>query len=154
MNLSTELFQEITESITIIGKDQPRAQERRTPRVRLSSQLSVALWSDPLSSFSLRVRDLSIGGLGIFHNQRIGLDEKVVVKFPRHDQQTALVLSSVVYWEPLAEGLFGVGIQFDRLIVEAELAEQADLNMRKQFNDIGMMARLTQAFARTWRIAS
>jgi hypothetical protein len=154
MNLPAELFEEIADSINIISRDQPREADRRSPRVRLSSHLSVAMWSDPLAPVNLRIRDLSSGGMGIFHTSRIGLDEQVVVRFPRANDQTVLVLATVVYWEPLAENLFGIGVQFDRLVEERELKQQSEQNISRQFQDIGVMARLSQSLARTWRIAS
>ncbi len=154
MNLPAELFEEIADSINIISRDEPREADRRSPRLRLSSHLSVAMWSEPLSPINLRIRDLSSGGMGIFHTSRIGLDEQVVVRFPRANNQTVLVLATVVYWEPLAESLFGIGVQFDRLVEERELKQQSEQNTRRQFHDIGVVARLTQSLARTWRIAS
>ncbi len=154
MNLSDQMFSQITESITIVSRDEPRAADRRQPRVRLSSHLAVSLWSDPSAPLSVRVRDLSTGGIGIFHSQRISLDEQLVIRFPLPDGQTVLVLGKVVYWEPLAENLYGIGAQFERLMDEDELSEQADQNVRQHAMQMGVMARITQAFARTWRIAS
>jgi hypothetical protein len=154
MNLSTELYQEITDSINVVSQDQPREADRRSPRVRLNSHLSVAMWSDPMAPLSMRIRDMSQGGIGIYHAERIGLDEQVVIRFPRKNGGSVPVLGTVVYWEPLAENLYGVGVQFDRQLEEIEIAEQSDATIRQQSLQIGVMARLTQAFARTWRIAS
>jgi PilZ domain len=154
MNLSPELYQEITDSINVVSQDEPREADRRAPRVRLSSHLSVALWSDPMAPLSMRIRDLSQGGIGIFSSERIGLDEKVVVRFPRPDNQNVLVLGTVVYWEPLAQDLHGIGVQFDRLVEDREIAEQSDLTAKQQSQQVGVVTRLTQALARTWRVAS
>ncbi len=154
MNLSPELYQEITNSINVVSQDEPREADRRSPRVKLSSHLSVALWSDPMAPLNMRIRDLSQGGIGIFSNERIGLDEKVVIRFPRGNNQNALVLGTVVYWEPLAQDLFGIGVQFDRLVEDREIAEQSDITTRQQIQQVGVVTRFTQALARTWRIAS
>ena len=154
MNLSPELYQEITNSISVVSQDQPREADRRAPRVRLSNHLSIALWSEPLAPLSMRIRDLSQGGIGIFSSERIGLDEKVVIRFPRANNQNVWVLGTVVYWEPLAQDLFGLGVQFDRLVEDRELANQSDINARLQSQQVGVVTRLTQALARTWRVAS
>jgi hypothetical protein len=154
MNLSTERYQEITESINVVGQDEPRAADRRAPRVKLSNQLSVTMWADPSTDLSVRVRDMSHGGIGLFYSQRIGLDEQIVIRFPQKNGDDILVLGTVVYWEPLAESLYGIGVQFDREVNESEIARQSDQTVRQQSNQIGVMARMTQAFARTWRIAS
>jgi len=154
MRLSDELFNEITDSINIIGCDEPREADRRLPRVRLSSHLAIATWADPLSPLSVRVRDLSQGGLGILNSNRIALDEELVIRFPRPEGQTTLVLGKVVYWEPLAENLYCIGVQFERLLDEAELSRQSELMTREQSQQMGVIARFAQSFARTWRIAS
>jgi len=154
MNLSPDLYQEITESINVIGRDQPREADRRSPRVRLSSHLSVAMWSDPTSPISVRIRDLSVGGIGLFHSERIGLDEQIVIRFPLKNDATVSVVGTVVYWEPLAEGLYGIGVQFDRVVDESEIDRQSEQTVRSHVHQIGVVARFTQAFARTWRIAS
>jgi hypothetical protein len=154
MDLSPELYEHITASINVLGQDMPREADRRSPRLRLSSQLSIAMWSEPASPISVRVRDLSQGGIGLFHSERIALDERVLVRLPVKDDQTVAVLGTVVYWEPLAENLYGIGVQFDRVIDETEISQQSDGNTREQSHQIGMVARITQAFARTWRVAS
>ena len=154
MKLSDELYNQITNSITVISHDTPREDDRRLPRLHLSSHLGVSLWSDPLVPLSVRVRNLSQGGMGVFHNSRIALDEQLIVRFPRPQEQSTLVLGKVVYWEPLAENLYGIGVQFDRLVEEEEICSHAETNTLQQMHQMGMVARFTQAFARTWRIAS
>jgi hypothetical protein len=156
MNLPSDVFEEIIDSVTVVSRDEPRAADRRLPRVKINSHLSVAKWSDPSFPLSVRIRDLSAGGIGIFHNHRIGLDEQVLIRFPRQSEPTVLLLGTVVYWEPLAENLFGIGLQFERLVEEAEIAQQSEQTVRQQMkkNQIGVVARFTQAVARTWRVAS
>lgn len=154
MNLPIELFNEITDSVTILGRDEPRAEDRRSPRVQLSSHLAVARWSEPTAPLSVRVRDMSLGGIGIFFSERVGLDEQLIIRLPRRDKETVAVLGTVVYWEPLVENLFGIGVEFARLIDEAEISRQSQGQIRRQINQIGMIGRVTQALARTWRIAS
>jgi hypothetical protein len=77
-----------------------------------------------------------------------------VIRFPRNNSSDVNVLGTVVYWEPLAENLYGIGVQFDRLVEDSEIEEQSDQATRQQIHRIGMISRFTQAFARTWRIAS
>jgi hypothetical protein len=148
------LFDEITDSVTVLGRDEPRQQDRRQPRVKLSSYVAVRSWSDPSQNFNVRIRDISIGGIGIFHSERISLDDQLVIRFPLREGKSVLVMGTVVYWEPLAEKLFGVGLQFERIVDEAEISEQAHRTVRRQINQAGMIARMGQALARTWRIAS
>jgi Tfp pilus assembly protein PilZ len=156
MNLPTDLFDQITSSVNVVSRDEPRpgAADRRSPRVKLSSHLSLAMWSDPADPLSVRIRDFSAGGVGLFHSERIALDEQVVVRLPLQNNQNVLVLGTVVYWEPLAEKLFGIGVQFERIVEESEITEQSEQSIRQQVHQIGVVSRFAQAFARTWRIAS
>jgi len=56
----------------------------------------------------------------------------------------------VVYWETLAESLYAIGVQFDRVVDRAELDRQSGV----QTDQGNVLLRLTQAFARPWRAAS
>jgi hypothetical protein len=114
----------------------------------------VSLWSDPTGVLGVQIRDLSRGGIGLFHSERLALDEQIVIRFPLSSGKTVTVLGTVIYWEPLAEKLHGIGVQFDRVIEQSEISEQTDQNTQDQLMQIGVVARLTQAFARTWRVAS
>jgi c-di-GMP-binding flagellar brake protein YcgR len=154
MNLPSELYQEITESITVVSRDQPREADRRAPRMKLSSHLNIACWEDPNAPLSVRIRDLSQGGIGLFHTQRIALDQQLVIRLPRKNCDDVLVLGTVVYWEPLSENLFGIGVQFDRLMHDSEIEQQSDQAVRQLSHQVGIVARFTQAVARTWRVAS
>jgi hypothetical protein len=150
MKLSSDLLAEITESVTIVGRDEPREADRRSPRVRLSSHLVGFNWADASKPFGIRVHNLSEGGVGILNNERIALDEKLVIRFPRAKNQHLLVLGTVVFWEPLAENLYAIGVQFDRVIEQAELESQS-VPQSEQGN---VFSRLTQVFARNRRVAS
>jgi hypothetical protein len=154
MNLTNEMFDEITDSVTVVSRDEPREQDRRQPRVKLSTYVPVISWADPSTKFGVRIRDISVGGVGIFHSERVPLDEQLVIRFPLKGDKTVLVMGTVVYWEPLAENLFGLGLQFERIVEEAEISEQSQRTVRRQISQAGVMARMTQAIARTWRIAS
>jgi hypothetical protein len=125
MNLPDELFQRITESITIVGHDAPQSSgERRAPRVKLQTHVAVFPWSSPIDALSVRVRDISIGGIGILHARRMALDEQFVASLPcggDHADEHVLLLYTVVYWEPLAEDLFAIGARFERIVSEEEL---------------------------------
>jgi hypothetical protein len=151
MDLSPELFQEITESITVVAEDEPRPVDRRAPRLQLNTHLALVPWEHPSEALSVRVQNLSAGGMGILYSQRLSLDERFVARLPCRQSQTALLLCTVIYWEPLAENLYAIGVRFDRLIEEAELARhQADLSQEPA----GILARLGHAFARRRKIAS
>ncbi len=61
------------------------------------------------------------------------------------------MLGRVVYWEPLAPDLFALGVHFDRLVSEAELADRAAEVSPAAAESPGVLGRLV---AWTWRKAS
>src|SRR5258708_38743634 len=102
MNLQADLFREITESITIVGEADALPGDRRSPRLKLSTQVPLFPWSFPGDLRSVRIRDLSASGIGILHAQRLPLDSQFVVRLPRCEgNEPALLLYTVVFWEPL-----------------------------------------------------
>ena len=141
MDLPSDLFQNITGALTVTGQQTARPSDRRAPRVQFNSHLTAVRWSDPSSPFSVRLRDLSAGGLGLLHASRFSLDEQLVVRLPVVGGQTVLVLGTVVYWEPLAEALFAAGMQFEQVVQEAELEQQAQAEPRMGENVFRRMIR-------------
>ena len=107
-----------------------------------------------MSVLSLNVRDLSAGGVGLLHRDRMALDERVVVRLPRRAGESVAVLGRVVYWEPLRPEVFAIGVHFDRVVTEAELATQANGGPGTSADASGVMGRIGQALAWTWRRAS
>jgi hypothetical protein len=150
MKLSDEIFQKITDSVAVVSRDETRPSDRRSPRVRLSTQLSVHRWDRPAEAISSRVRDMSVGGVGLLHNERVALDERLVVRFPMHAGQYLLIVGTVLYWEPLAEGLFAIGVQFDRIVSEAEWTARTQAPVAPAAGVIGRISRAVQK----WRKAS
>ena len=153
MDLSPELFAEIVAATAAVA---PAAamDDRRAPRVRTAASLAVCGWDDPMAVLSLKVRDLSAGGVGLLHRRRMSLDEAVVVRLPRADGGSIAVLGRVMYWEPLAADLYAIGVHFDRVVTEAELTARADDGAATTADAAGVIGRLTQAFAWSWRKAS
>jgi hypothetical protein len=150
MNLAEPLFQEITESINIVGQDPAAVADRRSPRLKADTHVAVFPWSSPIYAMSVRISNLSFGGVGLLHCKRMPLDEQFVVGLPRAAGQEVLILCKVIYWEPLAENLYAIGAQFQRVVEEPELAERhADVS-----RPTGVLARITHALVRGRKAAS
>jgi hypothetical protein len=124
MSIPSEIFNEITESITIVGEEEPEQGARRSQRFQLHTHVTLLPWNNSADAVGVRIRDLSTDGLGVLHNQRMSLDDQFVICFPR-GEQTVLALYTIVYWEPLAENLYAIGAQFQ------EIVEQSDLEARQ-----------------------
>jgi hypothetical protein len=156
MDLSPDLFNEIvaaTAATAAAATERPAA-DRRSARVRTGRPLVVCGWDDPTAVLTLRVRDLSAGGVGLLHRRRLALDERLVVRLPRADGDSVPVLGRVVYWEPLAPELYAIGLGFDRVVSEEELQARADDGAVTSTESAGMVGRVTAALAWTWRRAS
>jgi hypothetical protein len=162
MNLPDDLFKRITDSITSVvdGGDDGHPGDRRAPRLKSQAHITVFPWTHPDDEMlSVRIRDLSQGGIGILHTRRIALDEQFVVALPSGDDgQSTLVLCTVVFWEPLSEDLFAIGARFERTVEETEIvALQPEFVAETSLGaaeNAGIMSRITQAVARVRRLAS
>lgn len=150
MDLSPELFDQIVVATSGTLAD-AKASDRRSPRARTATPLAVCPWADPMAVLSLKVRDLSAGGVGLLHRERMALDEKVVIRLPTPAGESITVLGKVVYWEPLAPELFAIGVQFDRVVTEAELTRQAAAAEATVEDAESVMGRLSQALPWNWR---
>jgi hypothetical protein len=153
MDLSPELFEQIVTATGATVADAKTA-DRRSPRARTQVSLAVCGWDDPMSVLSLKVRDLSAGGVGLLHRERMKLDEQLVVRLPCDGGESVTVLGRVVYWEPLAPDLYAIGVHFDRIVSEEELALRANDGAATTAEAAGVIGRLTQALSWTWRKAS
>ena len=162
MNLPDDLFERITDSITSVvdGEDDGHPGDRRAPRLKSQAHITVFPWTHPDDEMlSVRIRDLSQGGIGILHTRRILLDEQFVVALPSgNDGQSTLVLCTVAYWEPLGEDVVAIGARFERIVEETEIVAlrrevvaETPIGARE---NAGIMSRITQAVARVRRLAS
>lgn len=151
MNLTDEQFLEMISGITVVGEDERLGPaDRRSPRFKLSTQVPVFPWEAPADALSVRVRDISPGGIGILHSRRMALDAQFALRLLRGESDSTLLLYTVLYWEPLAENFFAIGAQLERVIDEAELnARQEEVSQATT----GIFGRLTHAVARMSREA-
>jgi hypothetical protein len=151
MNLDQTTFNAIARSITIVGQSHARDAERRSPRLQTCTQVPIYPWDNPADPLSVRIRDLSVGGIGIIHNQKLTLDQQFVIRLPCPQDQSLLALCTVLYWEPLALNLYAIGAQFTRMVDESELsARLVDPPAPHQ----SILAKISHALARSRKIAS
>lgn len=151
MNLPTDTFQQALASFAVLSEPVLRESDRRAPRTKLSAQLELTPWEDPASAHSVRIHDLSLGGIGIFHNTRLSLDEQFAIRLAASNEQSSLWLCDVIYWEPLAEDLYAIGAKFNRSISESQLSARR-LECNRRFN--GVLAKISHAIAWPLRKAS
>src|SRR2546428_556530 len=90
-------------------------ERRREPRVGVRSKVILiplidghGLGPKPVT---VPLRDISAGGIGFFHSEKVGLDAQFVALLP-HGIDSVAVLCQVAYYQPLGERLFAVGARF------------------------------------------
>jgi hypothetical protein len=122
MLLDNPLFEQVTAALSAeptlgaaVG-----AQRRREPRVGVNAIVTVIPISDSLQimPFEVPVRDLSAGGIGFVHSERMGLNEQFAVLLPE-GAESAVVLCEVAHYQRLAERQYAIGARFVRVLRRA-----------------------------------
>jgi hypothetical protein len=112
MLLDDALFGQITTALAgeAAATTAVTEQRRREPRVGVNATVTVIPISDSLRimPFDVPVRDLSAGGIGFFHTERIGLNEQFAVLLP-DGRESVAVLCEVAHYQRLADRQFAVG---------------------------------------------
>jgi len=103
-------------------------QRRREPRVGVNAAVTVIPISDSLRimPFDVPVRDLSAGGIGFLHSERIGLNEQFAVLLPEGGE-SVVVLCEVAHYQRLAEREYAIGARFLRVLRRASGATTVPL---------------------------
>ena len=96
-------------------------QRRREPRVGISARVTlIPLTGDDTLApgpITVPLRNLSAGGIGFLHGDKVRLDEQFVVLLPHGGTRDSVaVLCQVAYYQPLADRLFAVGARFVRVL--------------------------------------
>jgi hypothetical protein len=123
MLLDNPLFEQITTALSAGATPEAATaagvagQRRREPRVGVDATVTVIPISDGLRimPFEVPVRDLSAGGIGFFHTERIGLNEQFAVLLPE-SAESLVVLCEVAHYQPLAERQYAIGARFVRVL--------------------------------------
>lgn len=108
------------------GHDPAADSRRGEPRVGVEARVTLIPITATLPAvpFSVPLRDLSAGGLGFLHTDKLALDTQFVALLP--DGRDAMaVLCRVAYYQPLGEKLFAVGATFVRVLRQSAAADEA-----------------------------
>jgi hypothetical protein len=101
------------------GPDIAGPQRRRGQRVGVHAPVTlIPLTNDAglgAAPVTVSVRDLSAGGIGFFHSERVCLDAQFVALLP-HGNDSVAVLCEVAYYQPLGKRVFSVGAKFVRVL--------------------------------------
>jgi hypothetical protein len=110
-------------------------QRRREPRVGVRARVTIIPLTDgdglAPGPMAVPVRDLSAGGIGFLHGEKIALDSQFVVLLPQGDDAVA-VLCQVAYYQPLGDKLCAVGAKFVRVLRQPAEATEPVLSLPAQ----------------------
>jgi hypothetical protein len=93
-------------------------EKRRATRMELQSKVVVAPVNNGVigTAFCDLTRDISLTGMGLLQSVAMNRDQHLVVRLPRGAKKALFVLCVVMHCRALADGLFGVGIEFVELM--------------------------------------
>ena len=96
---------------------QSTSEQRGEPRVGIRANVTVIPLADRLQTpaFEVSLRDLSAGGIGFVHTEKMALDEQFVVLLPEGREPVA-VLCQVAYYQPLGDRVCAIGARFVRVL--------------------------------------
>ena len=124
MQLSPDLFEQVVSLVEARPLAGAEPEQRSEPRLGLSTRVMIVPFSKQIVSvpFSVCVRDVAPGGIGLLHTQKIPLDEQFVILLPGVQTQLA-ILCTVAYWQPLPDGQFAIGAKFTRILRESQVQD-------------------------------
>ena len=118
MNLTAERFSDLIASLEALQDD--HSEQRRQPRVALEADATIIpLGYERPGATPIIARDLSSSGIGFLHNRQLALDEQFALVLPQIDDNPAIVLCEVAFWQPLGREVFAIGGRFVRVLREA-----------------------------------
>src|SRR5215469_6015612 len=118
MVLSSQQFAEVVNYLRSRAGLSLGSEKRRTTRMELRAKIVVAPVIDGRCPRRVNVltRDISIEGIGLLTAVAIKDNHQFVAFLPRSDSTTVFVLTRVLHCAVVADGLFSLGCQFDKVL--------------------------------------
>lgn len=122
--------EQLAEAVTCLRRDfrDRLDQERRVlPRFRVWAPMAVrgVVAQATTESYTIWVRDLSRGGIGIMYIRPLQLGEQFVIELPRFDGTSHALVCSVVYCRGAGPDMHSIGARFESDWQEAPLEAAA-----------------------------
>lgn len=129
MHLSAQHFAEVVEALRQGSAAASGHERRQITRIESQCQVRIARYVNGSSTeeFSVLTRDISIGGIGLLQSVPMHAGEEIVVRLPRVDRPPLFVLSRITHCRQMADGIYGIGVQYCRLLnVDTSQAKAID----------------------------
>jgi hypothetical protein len=115
MQLSAELYSQIVKDLVSDGLGEFGRQQRREPRVGMRARAYILPTVSAAVPVAVRVRDVSVGGMGLLLPQELGPDRLFLLLLPKGGGRPPVRLAcAVAHCQAIAEDLYAVGARFAR----------------------------------------
>src|SRR5687767_6676056 len=118
MELTHETLAECVTSLRRDFQDRLGSERRVLPRFRVWApiQITPAQTADGQGPFTVWVRDLSRGGIGLMYTRTLPRDWQFTLTLPRMDGDPLCMLCAVVYTSAGAPDMHSVGARFVKVL--------------------------------------
>jgi hypothetical protein len=132
MQLSAELYSQIIKDLVSDGLGEFGRQQRREPRVGVRAKAYILPSLSATTPIPVRVRDVSVGGMGLLLPRDLGPDRLFLLLLPKSGGHPPLRLAcTVAHCSAIAEDLFAVGARFARWDEIATLGPEVTCRSRE-----------------------
>jgi hypothetical protein len=115
MQLSAELYSQIVKDLVSDGLGEFGRQQRREPRVGVRARAYILPSVAATVPIPVRVRDVSVGGMGLLLPRELGPDRLFLLLLPKAGGHPPVRLAcTVAHCQAIAEDLYAVGARFAR----------------------------------------
>jgi hypothetical protein len=111
VQLSSETFYAIIESLRSDNKGTKTVEKRQRPRVGMRARADIRIIgpNGPGDPVSIHVRDLSKSGIGLMHNAAIPAGSRFILCFDSKGESTQKVTFEVAQCRSFGDGCFAIG---------------------------------------------
>ena len=132
MQLSAELYSQIIKDLTSDGLGEFGRQQRREPRVGVRAKAYILPSLSAVVPVPVRVRDVSVGGMGLLLPRDLGPDRLFLLLLPKIGGQPPVRLACMVaHTSPITEDLYVIGARFARWDEIATLGPEVTCRSRE-----------------------
>lgn len=149
IQLSAELYTQIVRDLVSDGLGEFGRQQRREPRVGVRARAYILPSVSSTLPVPVRVRDISVGGMGLLLPRDMGPDRLFLLLLPKAGGQPPVRLAcTIAHCQSIAEDLFAVGARFARWDEIAALGPEVTCRSKEwPSKAVSMKAKIAQRLA-------
>ncbi len=116
-------------------------EKRRFSRMEVHVKIAVAAMADavPVRLYAALTRDVSYTGMGLTQAAACKTGDRLAVRLPSGPKSAIALFCTVMHCRPLADGIYGVGIEFTDLLPPdfiEKAAQSPEMQRRRIQNSI------------------